>query len=103
MTEGSPNPARRPAHLRRALLAAVLVFPLLLLPGAVDPAAAQGPVEPKVLRWCGDAEGGAPFVEADPNDPSKLRGFDVEVAELIATGLGRTPRFVQIAWNSIDA
>jgi polar amino acid transport system substrate-binding protein len=103
VTEGSPKPARRPAHLTRALLAAVLVFPLLLLPGAVDPAGAQGPVESKVLRWGGDAEGGAPFVEADPNDPSKLRGFDVEVAELIAAGLGRTPRFVQVAWNSIDA
>ena len=33
------------------------------------------------LRWGGDAEGGAPFVEADPSDPSKLRGFDAEVAE----------------------
>jgi polar amino acid transport system substrate-binding protein len=54
------------------------------------------------LRWGGDAEGGAPFCEADPNDPSKLRGFDVDVAAEIAKGLGRTPRFVQVAWNSID-
>jgi polar amino acid transport system substrate-binding protein len=56
-----------------------------------------------VLRWGGDAEGGAPFVEADPNDPTILRGFDVEVAALIAEGLGRTPQFVQVAWASIDA
>src|SRR5207244_10383693 len=34
----------------------------------------------RVLRWGGDAEGGAPFVEADPRDPSILRGFDFEVA-----------------------
>jgi polar amino acid transport system substrate-binding protein len=54
------------------------------------------------LRWGGDAEGGAPFVEADPNDPSKLRGFDVEVAGEIAKGLGRTPRFVQVAFSAID-
>jgi polar amino acid transport system substrate-binding protein len=54
------------------------------------------------LRWGGDAEGGAPFCEADPNDPSKLRGFDVEVAAEMARGLGRTPRFVQVAWSSID-
>src|SRR6266545_4139286 len=54
------------------------------------------------LRWGGDAEGGAPFVEADPRDPSKLRGFDVEVAEKIARGLGRQPEFVQVAFNEID-
>ena len=56
-----------------------------------------------VLRWGGDAEGGAPFVEADPADPSKVRGFDVEVAETIARGLGREPRFIQVAFSSIDA
>jgi polar amino acid transport system substrate-binding protein len=54
------------------------------------------------LRWGGDAEGGAPFVEADPRDPSKVRGFDVEVAEEIAKGLGRRPEFVQVAFYEID-
>ena len=54
------------------------------------------------LKWGGDAEGGAPFVEADPSDPSKLRGFDVEVAEEIARALGRRAEFVQVAFNSID-
>jgi len=55
------------------------------------------------LRWGGDAEGGAPFVEADPRDPAQVRGFDVEVAAAIARGLGRTPHFVQVAFTSIDA
>src|SRR5437762_11428621 len=55
-----------------------------------------------ILRWGGDAEGGAPFVEADPRDPSKLRGFDVEVANEIAKGLGRRPEFVQVAFSDID-
>jgi polar amino acid transport system substrate-binding protein len=55
------------------------------------------------LRWGGDAEGGAPFVEADPRDPSKVRGFDVDVAATIARGLGREPMFVQVAFSSIDA
>jgi polar amino acid transport system substrate-binding protein len=58
--------------------------------------------EPPPLRWGGDAEGGAPFVEADPADPSHVRGFDVEIAEALAKGLGRTPRFVQVAFQSID-
>jgi polar amino acid transport system substrate-binding protein len=55
------------------------------------------------LRWGGDAEGGAPFVEADPRDPSRLVGFDVEIAGLIASGLGRRPRFVQVGFTSLEA
>jgi len=27
---------------------------------------------PSELRWAGDAEGGAPFVEADPSHPVRL-------------------------------
>jgi polar amino acid transport system substrate-binding protein len=65
----------------------------------VVPAAAQTPVE---LRWGGDAEGGAPFVEADPGDPTRVVGFDVEVATLLAAELGRTPRFVQVGFTSLD-
>ncbi|HEX8242686.1 MAG TPA: ABC transporter substrate-binding protein, partial [Longimicrobium sp.] len=79
---------------------------LLVLAGVVlsapGHAAAQQAARPP-LRWGGDAEGGAPFVEADPADPSKVRGFDVEIAEMIARGLGREPIFVQVAWASIEA
>jgi polar amino acid transport system substrate-binding protein len=59
-------------------------------------------VHAQTLRWGGDAEGGAPFVEADPRDPSKLVGFDVEIAELIARKLGRTPQFLQVQFTSLD-
>src|SRR5688572_23287418 len=69
------------------------LFALLLLSSA----SAQ-----TLLRWGGDAEGGAPFVEADPADPSKLVGFDVEIAELIAAELGRTPQFLQVQFTSLD-
>src|ERR1700674_5050132 len=57
---------------------------------------------PREFRWAGDPEGGAPFVEASPTDPTRLVGFDVEIAELIARGLRRTPRFVLVAFSSID-
>ena len=70
---------------------------LLLALAAVAPADAQE------LRWGGDAEGGAPFVEADPRDPSRVVGFDVEVAQLLARGLGRQARFVQAGFTSLDA
>ncbi len=69
----------------------------LIVATLAAPAWAQPP-----LRWGGDAEGGAPFVEADPNDPSRMIGFDVEVAELVAQRLGRTAQFVQVAYASLD-
>ncbi len=66
-------------------------------------AAGVGSAAPgRELRWAGDAEGGAPFVEADPDHPDALVGFDVEVAGLLARGLGRAPRFVQVLFTSID-
>jgi His/Glu/Gln/Arg/opine family amino acid ABC transporter permease subunit len=55
------------------------------------------------LRWGGDAEGGAPFVEADPARPANVRGFDVEIAQMIGRALHREPVFVQVAWASIEA
>ena len=81
--------------MSRSILTAVL-----LVAGAAGLGAAQQPQA--LLLWGGDAEGGAPFVEADPADPSQVRGFDVLVAETIAHGIGRRARFVQVQWSSID-
>ena len=58
--------------------------------------------QPPELTWAGDPEGGAPFVEADPADPNKVTGFDVEIAELIAKGVNRTPHFLFVPYGSID-
>src|SRR5436190_8362370 len=63
------------------------------------PAGAQTARE---LRWAGDPEGGAPYVQASPSDPTKLEGFDVEIAELLARSLGRAPQFVFVAFAQID-
>jgi polar amino acid transport system substrate-binding protein len=71
----------------------------VLIAAATGAAAAPAVRE---LRWAGDAEGGAPFVEANPSRPGDLIGFDVEIAGLIASGLGRTPRFVMITFTSIE-
>ena len=78
-----------------SLVAAILVTVL------VDPVTVLAQTPP-LLRWAGDAEGGAPYVEADPSDPSRVVGFDVDVAELIAKGLGREPRFIEAAYATID-
>jgi polar amino acid transport system substrate-binding protein len=71
----------------------------ILVAAGTSLAAAEPPQD---LLWAGDPEGGAPFVEADPAHPDRVVGFDVDVADLIARGLGRTPRFVNITFTSID-
>src|SRR5204863_3894657 len=91
----APLQSMRSPSFRGAALITCLVCVLF----QVRSASAQPAQE---FRWGGDAEGGAPFVEADPNDPSHVVGFDVEVAEQIARGLGRPPEFVQVTFTAID-
>jgi His/Glu/Gln/Arg/opine family amino acid ABC transporter permease subunit len=74
---------------------------VLVLAAIATPAAAQG-AGPPVLRWGGDAEGGAPYVEAEPDNPDVVAGFDVDIANLIARGLGRRAQFEQITFQSLD-
>jgi polar amino acid transport system substrate-binding protein len=93
MNRGAVTCSPSPVSLQRL----VIFVCLALCPAA---ARAQPAAE---LRWGGDAEGGAPYVEADPNDPSRVAGFDVDVAQLLASALGRTPRFIQVGFTSIDA
>jgi len=94
---GLPGPVTLPRG-RAWRWCALAVLALLTTVGG---GAAQTSARPP-LRWGGDAEGGAPFVEADPANPSAVRGFDVEIAGMIARGVGREPRFVQVAWASIE-
>src|SRR6187455_186813 len=80
------------SSLRLCGLTAITVVAIVAWPRAQTP----------VLRWGGDAEGGAPYVESDPRDPSHLVGFDVEIAALVAGALGRRPEFVQITFTELD-
>jgi len=48
---------------------------------------------PPELRWGADAEGGAPYIFEQP--PGHLRGFEAELADLLAARLGRTARHAQ--------
>jgi polar amino acid transport system substrate-binding protein len=57
---------------------------------------------PRALRWAGDPEGGAPFVEANPAHLDEVVGLDVDVASLMARGLGLVPQFINITFTSID-
>jgi polar amino acid transport system substrate-binding protein len=82
----------------RDVLRLAISLLLIVLPVSTPASAQTAPA----LVWGGDAEGGAPFVEADPADASRVVGFDVEIAQLLAEGLGRTARFRQVGFTSLD-
>lgn len=53
------------------------------------------------LVWGADQEGGGPYVYPDPGDPTRLRGFEVELAGLLAAELGVKARFFQADWTTL--
>lgn len=53
------------------------------------------------LLWGSDAEGGAPYAFPDPRNPSKLVGFEKDIADAIARELGVAARQAQNAWDSL--
>ncbi|MFI5398193.1 MAG: ABC transporter substrate-binding protein/permease [Candidatus Binatia bacterium] len=55
------------------------------------------------LRWAGDIQGGEPYVYQDPNDSSRLIGFEVEIADALARRLGLRAAFVQNDWQTLIA
>jgi polar amino acid transport system substrate-binding protein len=55
------------------------------------------------LRWGGDIQGGEPYVYQDPNDGSRLIGFEVEIADALARRLGMRAAFVQNDWQTLIA
>ncbi len=53
------------------------------------------------LRWGGDIQGGEPYAFQDPNDSSRLVGFEVEIADAMAQRLGVRAEFVQNDWQNL--
>lgn len=53
------------------------------------------------LVYCGDQEGGGPYIYPSEADPFKVVGSDVDLAGLLAHRLGAEPRFQQGAWDRL--
>lgn len=53
------------------------------------------------LVWGADQEGGGPFVFPVDNDPTRLTGFEVDLADLIAEHLGVKAQFQQGQWDKL--
>lgn len=53
------------------------------------------------FRWAADAEGNAPYIFQDPDNPSNLKGFEVDLAEAIAKKLGMKAIHIQNQWDGL--
>ncbi len=55
------------------------------------------------LIWGGDQEGGGPYIYPDASDPTKVVGFEVDLAELIAQHIGVKAQFAQGQWDKLPS
>ncbi len=79
----------------RGLIATILSFLTFLTWTLIAPDARAA------IRWGLDAEGGAPYALRDPEDPSRLRGFEVEIAAALGKRLGEPLSPVQYDFGSL--
>jgi polar amino acid transport system substrate-binding protein len=56
-------------------------------------------VRPGMLVWGADQEGGGPYAYPADDDPSKIIGFEVEIADKLAQRLALTASFFQGPWD----
>jgi polar amino acid transport system substrate-binding protein len=86
---------------RIIIIATAAITLLAALPHAAQADALDTIHERGTLIWGGDQEGGAPYVFPDPKDPEHLIGFEVELADMLATELGVKAEFKQGQWENI--
>ena len=54
-----------------------------------------------VLRWGGDVVGGIPYAYEDPTHPGHYIGFEVDIANAVASKLGVRAELVIRAWDTL--
>ncbi|MBX3201161.1 MAG: ABC transporter permease subunit [Labilithrix sp.] len=87
---------------RAVLLAVVAAIVGLAACGRATPPSALERVRAAgVLRWGADVQGGEPYVYGAPDDPARLIGFEVEIADAIAAELGVRAELVQNDWSNL--
>ena len=74
---------------------------ILLSAGVAGAAELDEVVRRGELVWAADQEGGGPHVFPDPEEPTRLTGFEVELADLVAGELGVKARFQQGQWDRL--
>jgi len=75
---------------------------LLFSAGHVDAGDGLAKVKQRgTLIWGADQEGGGPFIYPADDDPNRLVGFEVELAQLLAESLGVRSQFQQGQWDKL--
>jgi len=84
-------------------LASLLVAALVVLLSRTSRADArfEGLLQPNKLVWCGDQEGGGPYVYPADDNPNRVIGFEVDLADQIAAHLGLEASFSQGQWDKM--
>jgi polar amino acid transport system substrate-binding protein len=80
-------------------LAAAAVTCILL--GLARNVTYAAPPPAKSFRWGADREGGGPYTYPDPNEPSRVIGFEVDLANALGRQMGREARLVLCGWDQI--
>ncbi|QDT57365.1 Inner membrane amino-acid ABC transporter permease protein YecS [Caulifigura coniformis] len=80
--------------VRLCVLRASVVLLLALV--AIGAATAAEP-----LKWGADAEGGAPYIFLDPEDVSKTKGFEVDLAAALSKAIDRPIEFQQYPYDGL--
>jgi polar amino acid transport system substrate-binding protein len=57
----------------------------------------------QTLRWGADGSGGAPYVFADPQNPSEYIGYEKDIAEALAKVMHVKEEYVPTDWESLIA
>jgi polar amino acid transport system substrate-binding protein len=74
-----------------------IAYLLTILVAATPAAWAQK----RELVWAADAEGGAPYTFPDPRNPANIVGYEVDLANALASRMDRMARFVQNQWDGL--
>jgi polar amino acid transport system substrate-binding protein len=74
----------------------LLTAVLLCLPGPAHSQPADRP-----LVWASDAEGGAPYIFKDPQNPQNTIGFEVDLIAALSRELGRRIEFKQYEFSNL--
>ena len=80
-----------------AVAACIVLVGILLVTANAAPASAAT----RTLTWGADSEGGAPYVFQDPQHPSRVIGFEVDIAAALGKLLHRRPVFAQNEWTGL--
>ncbi len=73
----------------------------LILLDCRQPAVAEPADALPKMRWGGDQEGGGPYIFPRDDDPTKVIGFEVDLAEALAKQMHRQAVFVQCKWEEM--